>query len=630
MTNQELARQILNNVGGPDNVQSRTHCITRLRLIVSDLSLVNEEAIKKLPVMGTNTIGNQFQVIIGPKVTDVYKEFAALTPEEKSTEAPQEKKSLISNLLDTLSGIFIPILPAIIGAGLLKGILIMLMFFNVVSTDSTTYQLLSVFCDAAYYFLPMLLAVSTAEHLKCSKMVAMSLAGIMLHPDLITLFSSGEPVTFVGLPVTAASYQSGVLPIILSVWMMSYVEKGARKIVPDVLKTLFVPLLTLLISAPIALIIIGPAGTIVSDVIATNFLAFYRKFGLLAGALYGGAAPILVLFGIHNGFVPVMVQSLSTYGVDYLMGMNVASNSAQAGATTAIFLKSKNPEFKSLAGTAALNAIIGITEPALYGVTSRLKKPLIAVCAAGAVGGAIAGFFRITATGMGTGPIAGIPLFLTDTFIWFIVSCLISFILAFGMTWMMKFNGVPEMEAPAQSSAESGETNKSSETLKTEKKNTEYLAEPDAHPYSETLVKPAKGSVLPLSQVKDQVFASGMMGPGAALRPESGEICSPVDGTVAMIFPTGHAIGLISNQGNEILIHIGMDTVTLEGKGFEVFAKPGQRVRQGDLLIKADLDYIQKQGLDITTPVVITNSDENLTVTVKEDPNDEIMMEVKR
>lgn len=589
MDSRQLAEKILEYVGGKQNVSSVTHCVTRLRIIVKDTKQIKENEIKKLDVIGTNLVGTQFQVILGAKVVEVYKEFEPLTG-SVTTEGEREHKKLSSRIIDTFTGIFTPILPAIIGAGLLKGILIFLMFFGLAPTDSDLYQLLNVFSDAVYYFLPMLLAVSTATHFRCNKFVAMAVAGVLLHPGLISMMEGEASIHFLGLPITKASYSSTVLPVILSIWLMAYVEKILGKIIPNIVRTILVPLFTVLIVAPITLIIIGPIGTIVSNLLASNFLAFYMHYGVIAGAVFAGFLPFMVLLGIHNGFTPVMVQSIATYGFEYLMGLNVASNSAQAGATFAVFTKTKNKNFKSLAGTAALNAIIGITEPALYGITTKLKRPLIAVMIGGAVGGAIAGFFGVKATGMGTGPIAGIPLFLTSTFLYFVISCTAAFVIAFVMTCVLGFEDVPDDEY--------------SEV--TERENTDSK-EPDILRDQE-ICSPVNGATLKLEEVADAVFSSKMIGDGIAVIPASGEVYAPFDGVVVSTVDSKHAIGLMSENGCEVLIHVGLNTVELQGKGFEYQAKMGDAVKKGDLLIIFDIKMLKEAGYDLTTPVLVANT----------------------
>ncbi len=590
MTNKELAVKILELVGGKDNITAVTHCITRLRMTIKDSGIIKEDEIKKLPgVMGVNQVESQYQVILGPKVADVFFEFEPLVGKAKGNDEQAEKKGIGAMIIDTFTGIFTPILPAIIGAGLLKGVLLFLMFSNVVSAEGDLYRILSIFSDAAYYFLPFLLAASTATHFKCNRYIAMVIAGILVHPDLVTMLSDGTVHRIFGIPITSASYGSSVLPIILSIVLMSYVEKFFAKVVPNILRTILVPLLTIIVMGIVTILLIGPAGTIISNALASNFLNFYVNYGVIAGALFAGFLPLMVMLGIHNGFTPVMVQSIATYGVEYLMGLNVASNSAQAGATFAVFLKTKNKDFKSMSGTAALNAILGITEPALYGVTAKLKRPLIGVCIGGAVGGAIAGFFHVTATGMATGPIIGIPLFITGTFIYFVISCAIAFVVAFVFVMITGFEDIKEEEYEE----EIGD-----------------LAAAAAVPAGETeIASPMTGTVVKMEDVKDNVFASKMMGDGIAVLPSEGKVFAPFDGEINVTFPTGHAVGIHGKDGCDVLIHVGIDTVKLEGKGFRYHIQNGDKVKKGDLLLEFDIPLIKEAGYDVTTPVIIVNTD---------------------
>lgn len=602
MTNKELATQILELVGGKENISAVTHCITRLRMTIKDLNIIKEDQIKKLPgVMGVNLVEGQYQVILGPKVTDVFLEFEPLVGLSKNNEVPKEKKKLLAVILDTFTGIFTPILPAIIGAGLLKGILLGLMFANVISPDGEMFKWLMLFSDAAYYFLPFLLAVSTATHFKCNRYLAMVVAGIMLHPDLINMLGDGTTHHLLGIPVFSASYASSVLPIIMTVIVMSYIEKFFAKVVPSILRTILVPLLTVFVTGVLVIVAIGPVGSMISDVLASNFLTFYVNYGVIAGAIFSGFFPIMVLLGIHNGFTPVMVQSLSTYGVEYLMGLNVASNSAQAGATFAVFLKTKNRDFKSLAGTAALNAILGITEPALYGITSKLKRPLIGVCIGGAVGGAIAGFFHVTATGMATGPIIGIPLFLTDTFIWFVVSCTVAFIVAFIWVIVTGFDDVKDDEY-----TEGFDSQEQQKNLPLGKINVDASCE---------------GSVIPMSDIPDNVFSEGMMGQCFTIEPVNGKVVSPANGTITAVFPSKHAIGILTDEGLELLLHIGIDTVNMNGEGFNCHVRQGQAVKKGELLVEVELEKVKKAGYPTMIIHVVCNSNDFQTIQLTNEKN---------
>ncbi|UUX33250.1 beta-glucoside-specific PTS transporter subunit IIABC [Fundicoccus culcitae] len=594
MNDLQLANRILELLGGNGNVNSVTHCVTRLRVTVNDTKVVQKGELESVPdVIGVNQVGNQTQVILGGKVHDVYDQFIKLVGDtQKSEPVEEEKKGIISRFLDAITSIFNPILPAIIGAGLLKGILIFLMFYEIVSIESDTYQFLNVFSDAAFYFLPILLAYSAANRFKANPYVAASIGGILVHPNLINMMSASDSLTYFGIPVTNASYASSVLPIIMGVWLMAYVERILTKYIPKILKTILVPVLTILIVAPIILIVLGPIGTVIGNGLGEWFIGFYNNFGLLAGALFGAAFPFLVLIGMHVGFAPVMLQSLTTYGVDYIMGLNVASNSAQAGATTAVYLRTKNRDFKAVAGAAALNAIIGITEPALFGVTSKLKKPLIAVSIGGAVGGAIAGYFRVEALGIGTGPIAGVPLFIGPTFIYFIISCVVAYIISFVLTLVIGFEDIPA--AATQSVEEVVVSNPETiDELKTT-----------------SLLSPLSGEVKKLEEVDDHVFSTKMMGDGVAIIPNIGKVFSPVNGTIVTAFTTGHAVGIKSNDGAEVLIHVGLDTVELEGKPFTMLAKEGDLVHTGDLLVEFDIQAIKDAGYNTITPIVITNSNQ--------------------
>ncbi|WP_176586026.1 beta-glucoside-specific PTS transporter subunit IIABC [Priestia megaterium] len=620
MNDNQLAKEILKLSGGESNIKGVTHCVTRLRLSVNDTKAIKVSELQVLPgVLGVNVVGNQLQVILGGKVHAIYDAFLPLVNVSINNTEGDSKEGLVSRFLDTLSGIFTPIIPAIIGAGLLKGILIFLMFYKIVSTDSDLFKFLTIFSDSAFYFIPVLLAFSTAIRFKCNPYVAVAIAGILVHPNLIAMMNESTSLKFIGIPITNASYASSVLPIILGVWLMSYVERWLTKVIPKILKTILVPLLTLLIIAPIILAVLGPIGTIVGNAIGQGFIDFYLHFGILAGAIIGGIYPFLVILGMHVGFTPVMVQSLSKFGVDYMMALFVSSNSAQAGATFAVYTKTKNKSFKALAGTAALNAVIGITEPALFGVTTKLKRPLIAVSIGGAIGGAIAGAFRVQAAGMGTGPIAGIPLFLGSTFVYFIISSLISLVVAFILTLVIGFEDIPEANADVNTN-----TAKDLDSETPEQAITEITAD-------QKILSPLSGEVIPLHQVNDKVFSQKMMGEGIAVRPNIGKVVAPFDGVVVMLFETKHAIGLKSHDGCELLIHVGLDTVELKGEHFKAHVSSDQEIKAGDLLLEFDMGQIQKAGYDTTTPIIITNSNvyESITDTnQKEIHSSDVLMDV--
>lgn len=611
-SNEQIAKEILPLLGGENNIKDFTHCVTRLRLSLQDNNRADKGAIESLTgVVGTTIVGDQFQIILGDRVEGVYSEFSKLVGErqssnrDNSSSRPKGFKGMFSGFLDAISSIFVPIIPAIIGAGLLKGIIIFLMFFELVSTESIGYQLLNIFSDGAFYFLPILIAFSSARRFNANQYVAASIAGILVHPSLGPLLNGDSGVSLLGIPVTPVSYASTVIPIILGVWFMSYVEKGLKRILPKILHTIFLPVLTVLIVVPFILVAFGPLGVLVGNGLGEGFVSLYMNYGWLAGLLLGVLYPFLVLTGMHVGLLPVMLQSLSKLGLDYTMGIIAASNSGQAGATFAVYLKTKNKEFKAVAGTAALNAFIGITEPALYGVTARLKKPLIAAAIAGGLGGGVMGWFKVSATGAGTGPIAGIPLFFGATFVYYLLGCAISFVVALITTLIIGFEDIPERKdvaEPSTSSSEEGDE---------EKTETAKFDNPDR---IQTIVSPIHGEVVELSQVSDPAFAAGMMGKGIAIQPATGRAVSPVAGTVATVFKKKHAIVVVSDGGAEILIHVGIDTVKLNGQYFTTHVEVGQHVEPGDLLVEFDIESIQKAGYDTVTPIIVANTNDYLDV----------------
>lgn len=592
MNDKQLAEKILALSGGNSNITGVTHCMTRLRLSVKNNSVVKVSELEKLPnVLGVNQVGsNQLQIILGGKVKGVHAEFAPLVASQSGDQTDSEstqKPNLFNRFLETVSGIFSPILPVIIGAGLVKGLLFASMFAGIVQADSQLFSFLNVFSDAGFYFLPIFLAYSAGIKFKCNPYLAAMLAAIMLHPDLVSMMSESSSLSFIGIPIISVSYGSSVIPIIFGVLFMSYVERYVTKFLPAILRTVFVPLLTILITAPIVLATIGPVGKIIGDAIGSGIIWLYLSpFRVVAGALVGGFMPFLVLTGMHNGLGPIMLQTISKYGVDYILGLQVASNSAQAGSAWAVFFRTKNKEFKQLVQAAAFSATLGITEPALFGIHLKLKKTLVPVVVGGAVGGAIAAYFKVTSLGVATGPLIGIPLFIGDTFIWYVVSFVTAFIVAFILTNIIGFEDVPveELGAPIQSS-----------------KMIDVALDQE-------VFSPLSGEIIPLEDVNDKVFSQKMMGDGIAIKPTVGKIIAPFDGVVEVAFETKHAIGLKSYDGCELLIHVGLDTVELEGVGYTMHVKKGDALSKGDLLLEFDMKTIQSAGYDLTTPVIITNT----------------------
>ncbi|HHI0524467.1 TPA: PTS transporter subunit EIIC [Klebsiella variicola] len=447
MNNKEIATKILSRIGGEGNISHFTHCVTRLRITLLKNDLADKNGLKGINgVLGVAESNGQLQVVLGNRVGDVYNEIQNIMQEQHETVKPEphhkgKRKNIISVLLEAISGIFSPIIPAIIGAGLLKGVIVLLTTYHVVEKDSQGLIILNSISDAAFYFLPVLLGFSSAKKFSCNPYLGAVMGAILLHPSLTSLMNSHSGfLSFFGIPLKSTIYISSVLPVILSVWFMSYVEKLLSKILNASLRTVFQPLLTLVISAPVMLIVIAPIGAVLGQSVAAGFMFLYFKTGLLAGAILGGFYPFIIMTGMHYGFLPIMFESISHTGFDYIMAIGTASNAAQSGAALAVFIQARNVQLKGTSGAAAINAMIGISEPALFGVTAPLKTPLIAVALAGAMGGAFMSYFQIGASGIGTGPLAGLPFFFGPNFTKFIIGCLISFSVSFVATWMLKFN----------------------------------------------------------------------------------------------------------------------------------------------------------------------------------------------
>ncbi|MEW4024649.1 beta-glucoside-specific PTS transporter subunit IIABC [Bacillus sp. YAF8] len=592
----KISKEILQLVGGEENVQSVIHCMTRLRFNLYDNTKADRDGLEQTEgVMGTNISGEQFQIIIGnhvPKVYQALMEISGLSS-ESANKTSKQKKNVLSAVFDVISGVFTPILPAIAGAGMIKGLVALAVTFGWMSEKSQTHSILTAVGDGAFYFLPILLAVSAARKFRCNPYVAAAVAGAILHPDLTALLGSGKSISFIGLPVTAATYSSTVIPILLAIWLMSYVEKGIDRITPSSLKLIAVPMLTLVIVVPVTLITVGPLGAILGNDLSVGVNYLFSHAGIAAMILLAGTFSLIIMTGMHYALVPIMINNIAQNGRDYILPAMFLANMGQAGASFAVFLKSKNKTFKSLAFTTSITALMGITEPAMYGVNMRLKKPFAAALIGGAAGGA---FYGVTGVASyivgGNAGLPSIPVFIGPTFLYALIGLFISFAAGMAAALLIGFEDVQS------------ERDKASET-------------PGVTAGGEIIHSPIKGEVKALSEVNDSVFSGGMMGKGFAILPEEGAAVSPVEGRVTAVFKTKHAIGITSSRGAEILIHIGLDTVRLDGRHFEMHVKEGDTVAPGDLLITFDIEEIKAAGFDVMTPVIITNTDQYLFTDVK-------------
>ena len=608
MNYENTAKKILQRVGGKDNVISLVHCMTRLRFVLKDESIVDDEAVKKTKgVMGVMKKAGQYQIIIGNDVANVFAELNKLG--NFSNEAPKkeaiktEKQNLFSRLMDTISGIMAPVIPAIIGAAMIKVLLTLLPMIGVLSTEGDTYNLLSVMGDGAFFFMPVLIAISASKKFGTNMYYAASIALIMLHPNFISLMNNaheaGETIKFLNIvPVTYASYAYSVIPIILAVWSLKYVERLVDKITPVVTKNFLKPMLIVLIEAPFALIILGPLGAICGNVISTLVYAIHDKLGFIAIGLVAGVYPFVVMAGMHHAFTPIKLGMIASTGFENFICIGeLCSNMAQGAASLAVAVKSKNKDFKQIAGSSAFSALFaGITEPALYGVTLRLKRPMLGACIGAAAGGLFGGFFQMKCFGIATPAIVTIVQYVEEgkpqSLLFAALTILLTVVVTFVATILIGFEDIVDEDDEL-------------DALETGKEEAVVLLE---NPIE--ITSPAEGKLIPIGEVQDPTFAKEILGKGAAIIPEKGVICAPFDGKVDAIFDTGHAVGLISDTGVELLIHIGIDTVNLEGKYFVPKAASGDSIKKGDVLIEFDIDAIQAAGYDVTTPVIVSNSDQ--------------------
>jgi PTS system beta-glucosides-specific IIC component len=579
----------LDKVGGETNVASLTHCATRLRFKLKDVNKADKAAVERLAgVITVMEAGGQFQVVIGNNVSIAYAEIgqiSKLTGDNADAGGGEEKGSLLNRFIALISSIFTPILWPLAGAGLLKAFLAMATTFGWLDATGTTYAILNAAGDGLFTFLPIFLAVNAAKRFKTNQFTSMGIAAALCYPAIVALASATDPVTFFGIPVAMVTYTSSVIPIIVAVWLQSYLEHWLNKVLPSWLRNFTTPLLVLLIMVPLTLLTVGPVTSFAAKGISTGIAWLFVTAPWLAGALMGGFWQVFVLFGLHWGFVPFMVNDYATIGYSLLAGPLPAAVLAQAAATLAVLFKTKNISLKELAGPAALSGFVaGITEPAIYGVTLRLKKPFYYGIAGGVVGGAIAAWGGSASSAFVFPSLLGLAAYMqVGSFALQLIGTGVAIAIAFTLTMVLGFDDIPNDEA----------------------------REPELIPAAPGAVEvsaPVSGAVVPLAEVKDKVFASGALGKGIGIVPSSGKVYSPFAGTVVTAFPTGHAFGIKSTDGVEALIHIGIDTVQLEGKGFAAAVTQGQLVEAGDLLVAVDLDVVKAAGYDPTTVVVITNT----------------------
>ncbi|MCA6951628.1 beta-glucoside-specific PTS transporter subunit IIABC [Pectobacterium polaris] len=614
MNSKVLAENILRLVGGEANVSTLVHCATRLRFKIVDHSKVDMEALEAEDgVITVLNASGQLQVVIGNRVPEVYRAFGSIsglledgTNKQKPVEN-EKSVSMMGRLIDLVAGIFTPLLGAMAAAGVLKGALAIVIACGWLGPKESTYVILHAASDSLFYFLPMLLAITSARKFDTNIFVAVSIAGALVYPSIQGLFEAGQPVTFLGLPVVMMKYTSSVLPIIFSIWLMSYLERFLNRHIHESVRNILTPFFLLTLMVPLTLMTIGPIGITASKLVASLFVSIYSFNPIIAGALIAASWQILVIFGIHWGFVTVFINDISVMGHSYLKAASSPSVFAQSGALLGVMVRTKDKKLKALAGSSFIASLFGITEPGVYGVTLKLKKPFICAVIAAAMGGAIAGYAKSSAISMGMPGLLTLPIFYGEGFVGFLIGCAIAFVASFVLTVIVGFD---EPTQPAESTPTPTHSPTTTLAAPVSRQQANALPLKDAPETAEQLGSPAKGELISLEEVNDKVFSSGVVGQGVAILPQEGRIYSPVDGMIASTFASGHAVGILSQNGAEILIHVGINTVQLEGQHYQMHVAEGDKVTKGQLLLEFDLDAIQKAGYDIVTPMVITNAEE--------------------
>lgn len=617
--NREIAEAVVSAVGGSANITSVAHCMTRLRFVLKDQSVPKKQEVEKISgVMGTNISGGQYQVIIGNSVGNVYKEVVALTgigDVQTSADSKEKRKvNPISAALEFISGCMAPLFPAIIAGGLLKVLLVIFgpTLLGVMSDTSDTYILINALGDAPFYFLPVTVAYTASRKLNCNSYLAVMVAAVLIYPNVITLLG-GETATYLFgvIPVMHGSYSSSIIPAMLSTILLKYVELLVDRFTPDWSKNFLKPLIIVVITAPITLCLLAPLGLMVGNGLQFVINGVYGFAPWLAMLLFAGLMPFIVMTGMHWAFVPACLIALADPGYELmLIPAMLCSNTAQAGATFGVAFKTKDRELKQMAFPAAISALLaGVTEPAMYGVTLKLKKPMIAACIAGGIGGFITGLVQLKGYAFATPCLTALVQFISPdggnnfmfAVIIFALSLILSFVLSFIMTKNEKTEEASDPVSVGNTAAAAVDDNADVLTGKVQ------------------IPCPVRGEIIPLSEVKDNTFASGILGEGCAVIPAEGKVYAPFDGVCENLFDTLHALGLRSGQGIEMLVHVGLETVTLNGAPFKAHISSGERFKKGDLLLEFDIEAIQKAGCEIQTPVIITNAEDLGGVTVEND-----------
>ena len=595
----KLAHDIIREVGGAQNIVNATRCATRFRLVLKETPAGAKEKISEMPGVITVVENNgQFQVVIGNHVGDVYAVAAEILHlDENTEEVEQPKQSVVNRIIATMSAVFAPFVYILAAAGLLQGALILITMAAPNFANTGTYEVLSFMSWTPFTFLPIFIAVTASKHFKCNTFIAILCCCALVNPswaEMASRIADGETIRFLGIKLSETTYTSTVLPPLLLVWLLSYLERFIEKKLPETFRPLLTPMICFIIMVPVTILVLGPVSAVTANGIAKGYNFLAATAPALAGAIIGGFWQVVVIFGVHWGITPVNLANFAMNGHDTFQAFQTIAVVAQVAAAFGVFIKSKNKEFKGVALSAGVTGLFGITEPTIYGVTLRLKKPFICGCAGGAIGAVVMSFFNsayYAYAGL-PGPLTIVNAISKDAPMSFpgeVIGCAVAAVIAIVLIQIVGFDD------PAS---------------KTENAAADTTA-------AKTVDSPLTGQIIPLSEVNDPVFSSEAMGKGCAVIPLEGKVFAPFDGTIVGLLDSHHAVGMESENGIEILIHVGMDTVKLGGKHFTCHIEDGQQVKKGQLLLEFDMDAIKAEGYEIVTPVIITNSDEFTEITTE-------------
>lgn len=604
MEKHQLATEVIRLIGGKNNVNNVVHCVTRLRFTLKDNAIADTEAIKDLDGVLTVVVsGGQYQVVIGNKVKEVYKEVGnilgdSFLSEERQAQDPV-KKNAFNRLIDIIIGIITPIIGTMAAGGIIKGLLGAATALDLMETTNGTYILLNALGDSIFYFLPVIVGFSAGRKFKGNPYIPAAIGGALVYPAIVAAYQAGEALSFFKIPVILASYTSSLFPVIFAAWLAAIIERWLeQRLVPSI-KLIFVPLITIFITGTVTFLAVGPLLTEFSQLLASVTMGIYDFAPIIAGVLLGGLWQVIVIFGLHYAFIPVLINNITTLGSDPVNAILNVTIFAQAGAALGVFLKTRNQSLKGISGSATVSALLGVTEPAIYGVSLAYKRVFVMAGIAGAIGGGITAVMGAKMFGFGASALFSAPLFINpegvdSSFYAFIIASLVALIGTAILTYLFGFK-------------DTNIKNKNSKKVQTNKVE------------DKAIYTSIQGTIIPIGEVKDEVFSSGAMGSGFAIIPEDKNVYAPFDGNVLSVFNTKHAIGLISDDGVELLIHMGIDTVELKGAPFDIKIKEKDRIKKGQLIAEVDWEWIKRENYDTTTPIIVTNTQDYESLDLKFD-----------